>query len=154
MIATRRSVGATLGSLALLPIAASAIGAASSTPALAATTGFAPIKGPPPAPFKLVSTLVKLPRFLPGLGVLYVDPKTIPLGPWFAYDHKDVLVSTIYMVPLSDIDAHKQMGDLGSSGHPVVSVDFMYNAGHPGVPVPHYHVILWRLANGRQLVAR
>ena len=57
------------------------------------------------------------------------------------------------MVPLSDLNAHKKIDDLKAAGAPVESVDFMYNAGHPGVPVPHYHVILWHLANGRQLVA-
>ena len=36
---------------------------------------------PPPAPFRKVSQLVKLPDFLPGLGTLYVDPKTLPAGP-------------------------------------------------------------------------
>jgi hypothetical protein len=36
---------------------------------------------PPAAPYKKVSTLVKLPDFVPGLGTLYVDPKTLPEGP-------------------------------------------------------------------------
>lgn len=152
MISTRRNVGAALSSLALLPIAASAVDATFSTPALAATVA-APTKAPPPAPFEPVSKLVKLPNFLPGLGTLYVNPKTVPLGPFLAYDHQGTLVSTIYMVPLSDLNAHKKMADLGAADRPVVSVDFIYNAGHPGVPVPHYHVILWHLANGRELVA-
>lgn len=152
MISTRRNVGTALSSLALLPIAASAAGLTFSTPALAATTKV-PTKAPPPAPFEPVSKLVKLPNFLPGLGTLYVNPKTVPLGPFLAYDHKGTLVSTIYMVPLSDLNAHKKMGDLAAYGHPVVSVDFIYNAGHPGVAVPHYHVILWHLSNGRELVA-
>ena len=33
-------------------------------------------KAPPPAPYKKVSELVKLPDFLPGIGTLYVDPRT------------------------------------------------------------------------------
>lgn len=152
MISTRRNVGTALSSLALLPVVASAVGATFSTPALAATAA-APTKAPPPAPFEPVSKLVKLPNFLPGLGTLYVNPKTVPLGPFLAYDHQGTLVSTIYMVPLSDLNAHKKMADLGAADRPVVSVDFIYNAGHPGVPVPHYHVILWHLANGRELVA-
>ena len=61
---------------------------------------------PPPAPFRKVSELVKLPDFLPGMGTLYVDPKTLPDGPFLAYDHSGRLVSTIYMVPLKDIDEH------------------------------------------------
>jgi hypothetical protein len=44
-------------------------------------------KAPPPEPYKKVSTLVKLPDFLSGLGTLYVDPKTLPAGPFLAYDH-------------------------------------------------------------------
>jgi hypothetical protein len=59
---------------------------------------------PPAAPFEKLSTLFKFPSFAPGLGTLYVDPKTLPEGPFLAYDHKH-LVSTIYMVPLKDMDA-------------------------------------------------
>ena len=25
-------------------------------------------------------------------------------------------------------------------------VDIMYNAGHPGVAMPHYHVIVWYIS--------
>lgn len=147
MIASRRSISTALASLALVPLAARATLAAG-----AASTPVAD-KAPPPPPYKAVSSLVKLPDFLPGLGTLYVDPKTVPVGPWLAYDHQGQLVSTLYMVPLSDLDAHKKLADLKASGRTVESVDFMYNAGHPGVAEPHYHVILWHLANGRELVA-
>src|SRR6478609_11831564 len=92
--------------------------------ALAATvllclTGFAaeaapPEQAPPPAPFRKVSELVKLPDFLPGLGTLYVDPKTLPAGPFLAYDHGGRLVSTIYMVPLKDFNEHKKLAGLGA----------------------------------------
>ena len=27
----------------------------------------------------------------------------------------------------------------------VLDVDMYYNAGHPGVPNPHYHVVLWHV---------
>ena len=64
---------------------------------------------PPGPPFRKVSELVKLPDFLPGMGTLYVDPKTLPVGPFLAYDHSGRLVSTIYMVPLKDFDAHKKL---------------------------------------------
>ena len=57
-------------------------------------------KAPPPAPFEKVSKLVKLPDFLPGLGELYVDPKTLPAGPFLAYDHDGKIVSTVYMTRL------------------------------------------------------
>jgi len=102
-------------------------------------------KAPPPAPYKAVSTLVKLPNFLPGLGTLYVNPKTLPEGPFLAYDHKGRLVSTIYMVPLSDLDAHKKFADLPAPGGKVDHVSLYFNAGHPGVEVPHYHIILWHV---------
>ena len=39
---------------------------------------------------------MKLPDFLPGLGTLYVNPSTLPEGPFLAYDHAGKLVSTIY----------------------------------------------------------
>ena len=51
---------------------------------------------PPGEPYQRVSDLVKLPEFIPGLGVLYVDPNTLPAGPFLAYDREGNLVSTIY----------------------------------------------------------
>jgi hypothetical protein len=60
-------------------------------------------KSPPPAPYQQVSKLVKLPDFVPGLGQLFVDPKTLPAGPFLAYDHDGKLVSTIYMIPVKDL---------------------------------------------------
>lgn len=53
---------------------------------------------PPSGAFKAVSKLVKLPDFLPGMGQLFVDPATLPAGPFLAYDHDSKLVSTIYML--------------------------------------------------------
>ncbi len=40
----------------------------------------------PPANFKKISTLVKLPDFIPGMGTLYIDPSTLPVGPFLGYD--------------------------------------------------------------------
>ena len=111
-------------------------------------------KAPPPVPYQQVSKLVKLPDFLPGLGTLYVDPKTLPDGPFLAYDHQGKLVSTIYMIPLADIDAHKKFEDMAAPGGKVVKVDLYYNAGHPGVEVPHYHVVLWHVEDGEERVAK
>lgn len=114
--------------------------------ALGAAPAFASIEqAPPPAPYEAVSKLVKLPNFLPGLGTLYVNPKTIPDGPWLAYDHKGRLVSTIYMIPIKDFDEHKNVPDLKAPGGNVDHVTLNYNAGHPGVEVPHYHIILWHI---------
>src|SRR6187401_2277723 len=109
-------------------------------------------KAPPGGSYKKVSELVKLPDFLPGIGTLYVDPKTLPEGPFLAYDHQGKLVSTIFMIPLKDIDAHKKIEDLKAPGGKVVSVDMYYNAGQPGVEEPHYHFVLWHVANGEQRV--
>ena len=112
-------------------------------------------KAPPAAPYKKVSELVKLPDFLPGLGTLYVDPKTLPAGPFLAYDHSGKLVSTIYMVPLKDMDGQKAFGDLAAPGGKVDHVSLYFNAGHPGVPDPHYHIVLWHVPkNEEQLVAK
>src|SRR3546814_8079185 len=72
-------------------------------------------KAPPGGDYKKVSTLVPLPDFLPGLGTLYVDPATLPAGPFLAYDRSGKLVSTIYMIPLEDIEAHKKFDDLARS---------------------------------------
>src|SRR6476661_9956833 len=71
---------------------------------------------PPGGTYKKVSELVKLPDFLPGLGTLYVDPKTLPAGPFLAYDHKGKMVSTIYMIPLKEFDAHKNIDEMAAPG--------------------------------------
>ena len=67
----------------------------------------ADVAASPPANFKKVSSLVKLPDFLPGLGTLYVDPSTLPIGPFLGYNHQGKLVDIMYMVPLKDLDARK-----------------------------------------------
>ncbi|MFO1208309.1 MAG: hypothetical protein U1E40_03705 [Amaricoccus sp.] len=100
---------------------------------------------PPPAPFQKVSALVKLPDFIPGLGELFVDPATLPAGPFLAYDHEGKLVSTIYMIPVADLNPDKRFDDLASPGGAVDHVDVYFNAGHPGVEVPHAHVVLWHV---------
>jgi hypothetical protein len=93
-----------------------------------------------------VSELVKLPDFLPGLGTLYVDPKTLPAGPFLAYDRDSRLVSTVYMIPTEDITAQKKFHDLSAPGGKVDHVSMYFNAGHPGVEKPHYHVVLWHVS--------
>lgn len=102
-------------------------------------------KAPPPAPYQKVSKLVKLPDFLPGIGELYVDPKTLPAGPFLAYDHDGKIVSTIYMVPITDLQSKKSFDNLSAPGGKVEHVDVYYNAGHPGVEVPHAHIVLWHV---------
>ncbi len=100
-------------------------------------------KAPPGGAYKQVSTLVALPDYLPGLGTLYVDPATLPAGPFLAYDHQGQLVSSIFMIPLKDMNAQKAFADLKVAKERVDHVDIVFNAGHPGVAEPHYHVILW-----------
>jgi hypothetical protein len=104
---------------------------------------------PPGGDYKNVSTLVPLPNFVPGLGVLYVVPKTLPAGPFLAYDHDGKLVSSIYMIPLKEMNAQKAFSDLNVAHEPVDHVDIVYNAGHPGVAEPHYHIILWYVSAER-----
>ncbi len=104
---------------------------------------------PPPQPYKKVSGLVALPDFVPGLGTLYVNPATLPAGPFLAYDHHGNLVSSIYMIPISEMSAHKDFTNLAVAHERVDHVDVMFNAGHPGVQEPHYHIILWYVSPAR-----
>lgn len=110
---------------------------------------------PPGGAYKKVSELVKLPDFLPGLGTLYVNPTTLPAGPFLAYDHQGKLVSTIYMIPIKDISEQKKFADLPAPGGRVDHVSLYFNAGHPGVPEPHYHIVLWHVTRQQEsLVAK
>lgn len=122
---------------------------------LAAVTGVAAaadIHSHPPTNFKKVSTLVKLPEYLPGLGVLYVDPATLPAGPFLGYDKKGHLVNVTYMVPLKNLNEHKNFENMGDKlgDLKIKRTDFLYNPGHPGVEEPHYHIIQWLITKQRQ----
>ncbi|MGQ0485894.1 MAG: DUF5602 domain-containing protein [Hyphomicrobiales bacterium] len=129
-----------------------ALTAAGSLPAMAAGQV---AKSPPDAPYQQVSKLVKLPDFLPGLGQLFIDPATLPAGPFLAYDHDGALVSTIYMVPVEDLNPDKKFDNLAAPGGNVDHVDVYFNAGHPGVEKPHAHVVLWHVpAEGEAMVAK
>jgi hypothetical protein len=112
-------------------------------------TAAAQTSAPPGGAYKMVSSLVPLPDFVPGLGNLYVDPATLPAGPFLAYDHQGKLVSSIYMIPLKDMNAQKAFSDLKVAHERVDHVDIVFNAGHPGVAEPHYHVILWYVSPQR-----
>lgn len=100
----------------------------------------------PGGDYQQVSDLVALPDFIPGLGTLFVQPDTLPAGPFLAYDANDELVSTVYMVPLEDMQAEKKFSGLDVGKDNVEQVDMYYNAGHPGVEVPHYHIVLWHVS--------
>ncbi|BCR06823.1 hypothetical protein DESUT3_38920 [Desulfuromonas versatilis] len=120
--------------------------------ALAATAGAGGSKAPPDASYKKVSDLVPLPEFLPGMGTLYVQPATLPVGPFLAYDREGTLVSTIYMVPLEEMQQHNAFTGLAVGSDQVEKVDLSYNAGHPGVEAPHYHVTIWHVDPARAKV--
>ena len=118
--------------------------------ALTGLAGCCLVPGEPPGgDYKRVSELVRFPDFYPGLGRLYVQPKTLPLGPFRAYDRQGDLVSTIYMVPMRDLEAHRMMEIFEGTPFPVDHVDIHYTSGHPGVEEPHYHIILWRVSPER-----
>jgi putative peptidoglycan binding protein len=104
------------------------------------------LKAPPGGDFKKVSSLVQLPDFVSGLGTLYVDPATLPQGPFLAYDRQGNLVSSVYMLTLKDLRARKAFNDLAVAHAKVDHVDVYANNGHPGVPEPHYHVVLWYIS--------
>lgn len=100
----------------------------------------------PDSSYKKVSSLVALPDFIPGMGSLYVKPSTLPVGPFLAYDRDGTLVATIYMVPIGDMDKHKNFNGLTVGNNKVKKVDISFNPGHPGVDVPHYHVTVWHVS--------
>lgn len=104
------------------------------------------MKAPPGGDYQKVSDLVPLPEYLPGMGVLYVQPATLPAGPFLAYDKSGKLVSTIYMLPNSDLAEGKSFVDLSAASASVDHVDVVHNAGHPGVDAPHLHVVLWHVS--------
>ncbi len=112
-----------------------------------ATQAAAQEMAPPGGSYQRVSELVTLPDFIPGLGQLYVDPATLPAGPFLAYDHDGRLVSTIYMIPIEDLNPDKKFDHLASPGGAVDHVDIYFNAGHPGVEKPHAHVVLWHVSD-------
>ena len=44
---------------------------------------------------------------------------------------------------LKDLEAKKGFTDLSAGKERVDHVDVTYNAGHPGVAEPHYHIAVW-----------
>ena len=113
-----------------------------------------PTQAPPPAPYQAVSDLVELPEFLPGLGTLYVDPATLPAGPFLGYDHDGKLSATIYMTPIEDLEGGGAFNDLAVGSDSVTTADIYYNAGHPGVEKPHVHVVLYHDSDAKARLAK
>ncbi|MGA0584209.1 MAG: DUF5602 domain-containing protein [Castellaniella sp.] len=134
-----------MSSRSFLTAVAAAVALGLGAPAVQAA-GASVVKAPPAAPYKAVSSLVKLPDFVPGMGQLFVDPATLPAGPFLGYDHEGRLVNTTYMIPLSLMKPDMHLNDLKvPAGVKVDHVDIMYNAGHPGVEEPHVHIVLWNV---------
>lgn len=106
----------------------------------------------PPATFKKVSQLVALPEFLPGYGTLYVDPKTLPAGPFLGYDRQGKLTNITYMLPLAQLNERKDWANVGgaAAGLKIDHTDISYNPGHPGVAEPHYHVVNWLIPHSQE----
>ncbi|KAA2236114.1 hypothetical protein [Salinarimonas soli] len=106
--------------------------------------------------YKRVSSLVNFPAFFPGIGVVYVKPDTLPVGPFLSFDRKDRLVSTIYMLPLDQMNERKRFeAETGFQGARVDHTTMYFNEGHPGVDMPHYHYVLWHVSKKNEaLVAK
>ncbi|HEX9871670.1 MAG TPA: hypothetical protein VGC99_24335, partial [Candidatus Tectomicrobia bacterium] len=96
--------------------------------------------------YKKLSSLAQLPDYFPGLGTLYVNPSTLPAGPFLAYDRQGNLVSSVSMIPLKDLRAGQAFNTLDVGKAKVDHVDIYYNNGHAGVPDPHYHIVLWYIS--------
>jgi hypothetical protein len=134
---TRRSIVWRWLGLGLLCLAAGGL------PGVGGHVAGAQPTAPPGGDYQKASALMAVPEFAPGLGVLYVQPKNVPVGPYMAYDREGHLVSTVYMIPIKDFQAHRKFDEAVAPGMAVDHVDMVYDAGHPGLPEPHYDVILW-----------
>jgi hypothetical protein len=113
------------------------------------TEGSMNILAGPPAGYKKVSELTKLPEMMPGLGVLYVDPAMMPMGPYLGYDKDNKLINVVYMVPLKQLDDHKNFTNLGANFDKldIDHTDIVFNAGHEGMDEAHYHIVEWLVTN-------
>lgn len=109
---------------------------------------------PPGGSYVQVSDVLPLPEFIPGLGTLFVDPNSLPAGPFLAYDHDGNLSATVYMTPLAALQSGTAYDDLGIGSHTVSGVDIYYNAGHPGVDEPHAHVVLYHDEGAKERLAK
>lgn len=84
---------------------------------------------------KRLGDLVNFPKFFPGLGVIFVKPDTILLGPFLCFDRNDRLIATVYMVSIKDIDDHKSLEAPAFAGN-VDHVSHYFKSAHPGFEMP------------------
>jgi hypothetical protein len=104
--------------------------------------------------YKKVSSLVNFPPFFPGIGALYVQPETLPNGPYRAFDRRGRLSSTIYMIPIEDLENRTKFDVAGLAGKGDHAT-FYFNSGHPGLDKPHYHIHIWHVSKkGEERVAK
>lgn len=98
--------------------------------------------------YKPVTELTKgaFPAFYPGLGEVYVRPKTLPVGPFLTFDRKGHQISTVYMLSLEEMNKHQKFDATGTRDPRVNHVTVYYHGGHPGVDFPHYHYVLWHVS--------
>lgn len=101
--------------------------------------------------YKRLSDLVNFPKFFPGLGIIFVKPDTLPLGPFLCFDRDDRLVATLYMVSTKDIDDHKSFeAPAAAFAGKVDHVSHYFNPGHPGMDMPHYHIVIWHVSKAEE----
>lgn len=112
------------------------------------------LRGKPPAGFVKVSDALKNPgmAFVPGLGTLYVDPKTLPAGPFLGYDKTGELVNVTYMIPSAELEKNQSWPTLGTavSGLKIDHTEVHVSAAHPGVMEHHLHVINWLISDAEK----
>ena len=96
--------------------------------------------------YKRLSDLVNFPKFFPGLGIVFVKPDSLPLGPFLCFDRDDRLIATVYMVSIKDIDDHKAFEAPGFGVGKVDHISYYFNSGHPGMDMPHYHIVIWHVS--------
>jgi hypothetical protein len=112
------------------------------------------LKGKPPAGFVKVSDALKNPAmaFVAGLGTLYVDPKTLPAGPFLGYDKQGDLVNVTYMIPWAALEKNQSWPTLGTSvgGLKVDHTEVHVSGPHPGVMERHIHVINWLISDAEK----
>lgn len=112
------------------------------------------LKGKPPAGFVKVADALKNPgmAFVSGLGTLYVDPKTLPAGPFLGYDPQGHLVNVTYMLPWDALETNASWPTLGTSvsGLKVDHTEVHVSGAHPGVMERHVHVINWLISDSEK----
>jgi hypothetical protein len=143
----KRTLFAALGLAALLAIPAFLLDTTARSSAAISSL----LNNPPGAPYVKVSQAVKgLPDFIPTMGETYVSPKNPAEGPYLGYSRDGKLIDTVYMIPIKDFDEHAKLPELVAPAGQVDHVGIYFNPGHAGMPVPHYHIVLWHVPKSKE----